>query len=192
MAYVTRVELRNFIGLTGSTYDSTLDTLADAASVACDTFTGRTKGTLGRGFFTHSNTSEHYFLDSKKHVVLEEWPVQSVSSMTLRGVTQTVNDDYFLRSREGVVSFYDASGYTYPESGPMVVSYIAGFEELPYDVELTCLRVAAYWFARKSAEGLGAQLLSDIQETYRIPEVKRILEEGLSGYKLDAVGIGSL
>jgi hypothetical protein len=192
MAYVTRVELRNHIGLTGSQYDSVLDTLADAASVACDTFTGRTKGARGYGFLTHSNVSEHYFLEQKKHVVLEEWPVQSISSMTLRGVTQTLDSDYFLRDKEGIVAFYDASGYIYPESGPMVVSYIAGFNELPYDVELTCLRVAAYWFARKGAEGLGAQLLSDIQETYRIPEVKRILEEGLSGYVLDAVGIGSL
>jgi hypothetical protein len=192
MAYVTRVELRNYIGLTGSQYDSTLDTLADAASAACDVFTGRTKGTNGYGFLTHSNTSEIYFLDNKKHIVLEEWPVVSVSAMTLRGTAQIVDTDYYLKYDSGIVTFFDASGYPYKESGPLVVTYIAGFEELPADVELTCLRVAAYWFARKSTEGVGAQLLSDIQETFRIPEVKRILEEGLSGYTLNAVGIGSL
>jgi len=192
MAYVTRVELRNYIGLTGSQYDSVLDTIADSASVACDVFTGRTKGALGSGFLTHSNASERHFLENKQHVILEEWPVQSVSTMTLRGTAQAVDTDYYLRYEEGIATFFDASGYPYRESGPLVVSYVAGFNELPFDVETTCLRVAAYWFARKSTEGLGAQLLSDIQETFRIPEVKRILEEGLSGYVLNAVGTGSL
>lgn len=189
MAYVTRTELRTYIGITGTSHDSILDNFIEAASEACDLHTGRVQGALGAGFLTHSNTNERHWITNEARVVLEEWPVVSITSATLRGSAIVEGTDFYLRDGPGIMTFFEGSSYKKQESGPVAISYIAGYTTVPERVKTCCFRVGAYWFARKGAEGLGAQLIGDMQETFRIPEVKRILEEELSDFTLDFIGI---
>lgn len=192
MPYITKAELRNYLGLTGTNHDAVLETLTEAASEACDRFTGRVKASLGAGFLTHSIVSERHWLDHEARLVLEEWPVVSISSATLRGDAITENTDFFLRSDEGIMTFFDGSDHRKKETGPVVITYIAGFSEAPDRVRACCYRLGSYWFTRKDAEGRGALLIGDYQETFRMPEIKDILEEELSTLKLDGIGIGGI
>jgi hypothetical protein len=193
MAYITKGELKTYLGLTGSNFDLTLERLAEASAEACDVHTGRTSGTLGAGFLTHSIVSEKHILDNEPRVLFGEWPVQSVTSATLRGVAITENTDYYLRGQEGILTFIDGSDHPKDELGPVFLNYVAGFNSVPNRVRLACLRISAYWFVRAESEGMGAQLIGDLQETYRIPEVERILDEELRAFKLDTINpIGRL
>lgn len=190
MAYITRTNLRSYIGITGSNYDSILDTFVDAASEACDTFTGRVNSTLGAGFLTHSISNERHWVTNSSRVILKEWPVVSISSITLRGTAVTENNDFFLRKDTGVITFFDGSNRKKVEDGPVFVSYVAGYASVPNAVKQSCLRLGSYWFSRRQGEGMGAQLIGDIQETFRLPESRKILEEDLIDYKLDITNVG--
>lgn len=191
MAYISRTELRTYIGLTGTNHDTVLDNFTEAASEACDIFTGRTKGNLGSGFLTHSIVSERHWLRDEARVVLEEWPVVSLSSATLRGDAIVEDTDFFLRDQEGIMTFYTGDGYKKQESGPVVISYVAGFSQVPDRVKTACMRLGSYWFARKQAtEGVGAFLMGDFQQTWRSPEVQDILEEELIRFRLDGISVG--
>lgn len=192
MSYITRTELRNYLGLTGTNHDAILDTYIESASEACDIYTFRTKTTLGSGFLTHSNVTERHWINEEARVVLEEWPVVSISSVTLRGDAVVLDTDYFLRTQEGIMTFFDGSGYRKKETGPIVVSYIAGYPSVPNRVRTVCLRLGSYWFSRKTAEGMGAQLIGDMQETFRLPEVTDLLDEELIRLRLDGIGIGGI
>lgn len=192
MPYITRTELRNYLGITGSNHDSVLDTYIEASSEACDIFTGRVQGILGSGFLTHSISSERHWLINEARVVMEEWPVISISTATLRGQSVVTDTDFFLRNREGIMTFFDGSDHKKKETGPVVITYIAGYVSVPDRVKNCCFRVSSYWFSRKSAEGMGAQLIGDMQETFRLPEVKDILEEELSTLRIDGIGISGI
>lgn len=188
MPYVTRDNLRNYLGITGSEHDEVLDSLIEAASEACDMYTGRINGSLGAGFLTHSVLNEREWLNEQSSYNLDEWPVQSISSISLRGDALTENTDYILKDNTGQIFFIGSDDeYRTYETGPLKITYVAGFEAAPHRVKLACLRLGSYWFSRKSAEGVGAQLIGDMQETFRVPEVKRILDEELEGFQVDLI-----
>ena len=192
MAYVTRTELRTYLGITSSVHDTVLDSYANAASEACDMFTGRINGSLGSGFLTHSIVSERHWITDEAHIVLGEWPVVSITSATLRGDSIVQDSDYFLRTDAGIMTFFVGSESKSRETGSVAISYVAGYESVPESVKNCCCRLASYWFARRQGEGMGAQLIADIQETFRLPESAEILQEEIGRYRLNAFGVGGL
>lgn len=190
MAYITGLELKDYLDITGTAHDSVLQQMVDSASERIDRFTGRVFGKIGSGFLTHSNLGETHFVDRSEIQLLDEWPVQSISSIKIDGDSLTEGTDFVVDKNLGILTFLStAQGIKTPHRflGWLEVDYIAGFEVVPQEVPLTAFRLGSYWFSRKGAEGLGAQLIGDLQETFRSPEETRILEESVGHLALNRV-----
>ena len=76
-------------GISDTSQDTLFEALINSASAAIRAYTGRE---LSRT--TH--TDETYAVNNHQHLYLNEYPVQSVTSVTLCGVAQVLNTDYFL------------------------------------------------------------------------------------------------
>lgn len=194
MAYDTVANVKSYLGLVGSTYDTFLGDALDYLSEQADRWTGRDFHglTLGAGFNTHSVT-ETFFVDGEDTVILREWPVQSITSMTDDGVTLDLSK-IVLNNNEGWLNFLDSTTNTpIPRWGKIEVTYVAGFTTVPAGLKMFLRRGSAYLLNRRMHEGVGADLLGDTQVTFRparvankaTSELRDLFDESCGQYVLD-------
>ncbi|KKM92214.1 hypothetical protein LCGC14_1220700 [marine sediment metagenome] len=189
MAYTDLATMKAQLDFTDSGQDTILAVYVVAAGERCDKFTGRVYGdNPGEGFESHTRAGQVHQLAAVSRVVLREWPVISVTTITLDGVAQVAGTDYRIDLRIGVITFIDSAGYEARVSGVLLITFVAGFAAAPSEVEMCCLRLGSYWFNRKATEGLGSQLIGDLQESFRRPEESVILNDTIGHYRLCSVG----
>jgi len=186
-AYDDVDEIKTWLGIAGSTYDSFLAQCNDHLSSMVDLWTGRSfpDVVLGAAFNTHSVT-EVFYLDGSNGVLLREWPIVSVQSIFDDG-TSMGSSLYALSKQDGWVQFLDSSA-SLPLNrwGKVEVSYVAGFNAVPQPVLNFIRRGSSYYMNRRLAEGLGSDLIADTQITFRgHAELESLFEETVSGYRLD-------
>ena len=189
MAYTDLATMKAQFDITDSGQDTIIAVYVAAASARCDSYTGRIYGDdIGEGFEQHARTNDIFELDDVSKLNLIEWPVISIASISLDDEALVSGTDYRINLRTGVITFQDSSNYQQRVSGVLKVTHDVGFETIPGDVELGCLRLGAYWFNRKATEGLGSQLIGDLQESFRRPEEVAILHDTIGQYQLHSVG----
>lgn len=125
-------------GITDTSRDTLLEALINSASSAMRAY-------LDREIVRTTHTDELYAVNACQYLYLREYPIQSVTSVTLDGAAQVLNTDYFLGADDakagrlykptGWVGAYYARG-TFPEvyagARGVKVTYIAGWY-LPAD-----------------------------------------------------------
>ena len=146
----TLANLKERLGITGSTEDTYLTNLLRRASARIEAILGRTVVT--------AVYTEFYDGDGTTCINLRQGPVTSVSSLEYVSydgaggsslTAYTANGDFFLRGDEtnfrlpGYLEFY-GSNLTNGQQNYKVV-YTAGYSSVPYDIEQACLH-AAVWF----------------------------------------------
>lgn len=178
MPLVTVPELKSYLGLTGSTDDALLSSVASNASAIAERRTGRT-------FAVASNTTYVYSTDGQSSVTIHDRPRTDASrAVTLDGVTLTENSDYWLlpdrrnpaasttiqlrlydRSRPGwykaVFDWFDRNldrpdyGRSTLTPNALAISGVVGHPELPDDVHEAVLTYGAflYWRRKSGASG---------------------------------------
>lgn len=189
MSYEIVEDIRNYIGITGNTYDTFLSDAVDFASELADDWSGRDFHDVlpATGFNTHSVTETFYLDDEVDHVLLREWPVQSVQTV-LEGTTAIASSRYTIDNRIGKLTFLDASGYREFRGPKITVTYVGGFDSVPWGVRMFIRRAVGYMFAKRDAEGIGADLVGETQVTFRNDrELRRIWEETASQFELDVM-----
>jgi hypothetical protein len=124
------------LGITDTTQDALLESLISAASAAIVIYVDRT---LKRTTYT----DQRYAVNAHQYLYLREYPIQSVSSVTLGGSAQTVDVDYFIDAAPGRlyrpygwVGAYYSRG-TFPDAfagaRDILITYVAGWY-LPADL----------------------------------------------------------
>jgi hypothetical protein len=174
-AYTTTEEVKIHINITGTTWDNFIHNLITPLSERADQLTDRTKATLGQGFNTHTLTSLYYLTTGRKGIQLEEWPVQSVVSITDDGVALAATD-YQLFGREGFVQFVDSAGLPVYRYGKIETTVVAGYDIVPHTIRIAMARQISYLMQRADEEGIGAELVGQIQTTWR-PLIGRYTNE---------------
>lgn len=188
MAYISTSVLAAYMEVDETTHLDILTEMVASASETVDEFTRRTFSSVrGSGFLTHTNINEKQWLVWTPVFTLREWPVVSVTSLTLNGDSLEAGVDYVLDAGSGICRFIDGSGYPDFKQGTITATYVAGYATVPAIVKQACYRLCSFWFARKGLEGVGAVLISDLQETFRIPEAQRILNDTLNHLVLDVM-----
>jgi len=194
MAYDSVADVRSYLSITGTTLDTFIADSIQYLSEDVDRRTGRafTDITLGSAFNTHT-VSEIQFIEGDMGVLLREWPVQQVVEVQDDEVVIAA-DKYVLDGSIGWVQFIDASDkMPFPRWGRLDVTYVGGFEDVPFGVKMWLRRGTDYLMQRQLHEGVGADLLGDTQVTFRPPrvagkastELDDIFEETAGQYRLD-------
>jgi hypothetical protein len=106
-----------------------------------------------RQFRNYTVTEELHVLESVNAFHLLEYPVISISAITLdsRDVDASL---YTLDKATGRVRWNNS-----PVSGDAVVTYVAGVDSVPDAINLVCMKIASYLYFRKKREGLSSESL---------------------------------
>lgn len=186
-AYDDIEEIKTWLGIAGATYDNFLAQCNDHLSQLSDLWTGRSfpDVVLGAAFNTHSVT-EIFYVDGRDGVVLREWPIVSVQSVFDDGDT-VASGSYATSKGDGWIQFLDsADSLPMNRYGKIEITYVAGFNIVPFPVLNFIRRGSSYFMNRRLAEGLGADLIADTQITFRgHAELENLFDETVSVYTLD-------
>jgi hypothetical protein len=178
-------------GISDTSQDALLESLINEVSAAIRLYTDRE---LTRT--TH--TAESYSVNACQYLYLSQYPVQSVSSVTLGGASQTVNVDYFMGPTDALVGrLYRPNGWvgsyysrgTFPDiyagARDIVVTYVSGWylpadplyvagasASLPFAISYACKRaiISRYRTIVNQAEGVKQYSEGGISTTWFGPE----------------------
>ncbi len=100
--------------------------------------------------FYRKTEVETHFLDSERDLFLLNYPVVSLTSITIDGAAVS-SDNYDLNSRIGHFKFGLA------QTGEVVVTYVHGANSVPAEVELVAQKFSGFLFTRKMREGLSSE-----------------------------------
>lgn len=156
----TLANVKLLLGVGDTTQDALLEALITRASAAICAHTGRV---LKRATYT----SEPYAVNGQTYLYLKQWPIQTLTSVTLGGILLTVNVDYYMSAADAAAGrIYRPQGWNgatlsrglipdaYKGDRDILVTYDAGYY-LPDDV--TVAPAAAHYVAG-AADSLPADL----------------------------------
>lgn len=136
---VTTSDVKLYLGITDSSQDSLISAIVAGVS-------GQVEAYLDRSLQRTTYSSEVYAINQRQLLLLNQWPIQLVSSITVNGTALTQNVDYEIQpydQKMGVIfkgtgflgPFWITDLTADPVSGyrNIVVSYVAGYY-LPGDV----------------------------------------------------------
>ena len=156
----TLANVKLLLGIGDTTKDTLLEMLITKASAAICAHTGRV---LKRATYT----AEPYAVNGQLYLYLRQWPIQTLTSVTLGGVVLTVNEDYYMSAADAAQGrIYKPDGWNgamltrglvpdyYEGDRDILVTYEAGYY-LPDDV--TVAPATAHYVAG-AADSLPADL----------------------------------
>ncbi len=124
------------IELTQTSDDSLLEDLINASS-------NQIEGYCKRKFKEQTYTDEEYDGNGLKYLYLQQYPVKSISSVTVDETTLST-DSYKIKKSNG--NLIRVKG-TWPKGDiNILLTYIAGYIEIPSDLELACKHLVKSYF----------------------------------------------
>lgn len=185
------VKLEAGISAADTTRDELLEALITSASAAIRVY-------LDREIVRTTHTDELYAVNACQYLYFREYPIQSVSALTLDGATQTLNVDYFMAPPDAAAGrVYKPSGWTglfysrgtFPEvyagARGVKVTYTAGWylpadplyvagssDSLPLAISYACNRIVVSRFRTilNNADGVQQYSEGGISTTWFGPE----------------------
>ncbi len=195
MAILTLAEYKEWAGITGTGDDARLQTLIDYAHVAMRRYCGRS---LTDGFEAATRT-ETYEVDSAQ-LVLKEWPITSITSITPILSDNTAGDAlpstmYHVDLATGVVSmnggqngrfFIDPDSETQttsdwswqPNFGRCTIVYVSAAPADDIEMAL-CRMVDGLYAAVRTPAGLASQSLGNWSVSYAGPDQAAMAQASL-------------
>jgi len=184
----TLANAKEYLGISGSDDDTLLGNLIDRASEAIENYCRRK--------FAQETLTEYYDGRGSHRLVLNRRPVSSITSIyddLDRDFTEDTlidADDYVLYPDEGIVEFKNTAStfpstaaYFYDGQRNVKVTYVAGYETIPTDVEQACLMLVALLYnrAKQRADGIKQESQAGAYSVayagmLMTPEIKALLE----------------
>lgn len=118
-----------------TTDDQNLEDLINSCSAAIESY-------CGRKFKVQIITDEEYDGNGRKHILLEQYPVKTIESVK---IDDTILDSssYKVKKKNGMLIHH----HKWPEGDiNIAVTYVAGFDEIPADLELACRHFVMSFF----------------------------------------------
>lgn len=106
-----------------------------------------------RQFRRYTVLSEKHVLNMHDTIHLKQYPAVSISSITIEGDVVS-SDEYRLDNNTGRIRFIGGV-----KSGDVIITYVAGVDVVPQEINLACLKIASYLYLRKRREGTSNESL---------------------------------
>lgn len=203
-ALTTLTRFKQFAGITSnSTQDAVIERLIDSVTEFVENY-------IGYRVQQATYTNENYDTDDSDTLILNKFPVSSVSSLQRRNSAlnedswETIDSQYYhLDSAAGII--YGAGGWKFSRTRRGYrVTYVAGFnfdnastflsDTEGGDLEFVCWQlVATAWNMRKGGTGIEQESIGDYSVTYKKEvmqndDIKAILDKYARN---DTVGVQS-
>lgn len=173
------------IGISETYFDDQLSNLINRSLAILEAY-------IGHGIKSRTIT-EYYDGDGTNKLVLNKWPLISVTSIHVDservfGSDYLMDtDDYYVDTEHGIVEVFQETG-----SGPVSfecgvknvkVVYVAGYATIPADLVHIANEHVALLFRRSATEGTTSQSLGGKSEIYDESSMPRWLMHRLAPYK---------
>jgi hypothetical protein len=181
MKLISEGDLKQFASITNKQKDDKL------LGIIIEQVSARIESFLNRDFVSQARTV--YFDAGRRKYYVNALPVSlspTAPVVTVNGVTQTVDSDYWIREEEGLFEFLYAPTYTKPKE--VVIVYTGGYTAdsdgilpVPDDIKRACLFQSGHDYKRKDEIGLSSVRMGDGSANVNtkmelLPEVVRILK----------------
>lgn len=195
---VTKVE--NWIGVTDQTsiVKTIVNFVSDFIEGQLITKDVMESGYCNRKFIAATYTLAEYTGNNRKILPLRQYPINSITTITIDGTTifpsstSTLADlgFYIMTTHTGSV-FYD-NFWTIDVPNNINITYNAGFSQIPYDLEMAALFMAAQMWERKGKEILKSEKIGDYTYTAQDINEKNPFGDGTIKQTLDSYVIPAL
>jgi hypothetical protein len=187
-SYASTTELKGRLGISGSSEDTHLAIILNAATALID-------GLCNTTFTSTTVTSEEYDGTGSRYLQLRHRPVISVTSVYIDG-SLLGSSEYELQAREGFLVVPENEGYVNPRlysqgempdgwvwpRGTNIVSvtYAYGYSATPDAVKLACIYLSMQMYRKEGAlgvksEGMGPRSITYTDTGAITPEVAALL-----------------
>jgi len=185
LAWTSRDAVKAHLKITATDLDDEIDTKINEASRLLQSF-------IGHSLKTDTYT-EYFDGDCTNTLLVSNYPVQSVTSIhddTARvfGDDKLIDSgDYVFDSNEnenvGTIRLFKGHGIFYRGVQNIKVVYVAGFDEVPEDAELSCKQLVAWLMNRAGTEGQTSASLGGKSETYEMDDIPEYIKRGVRRYR---------
>ncbi len=128
--------VKTYLKITETVDDTLLEELINGSSYAIESY-------CERKFKQQTYTDEEYDGSGLKYLLLKQYPVQSVQSVT-EDDTPITADEYKVKKSDGTLIRVNS---IWPKGDiNILVTYTAGYAEIPYDLELACKHLVMSYF----------------------------------------------
>lgn len=195
---VTTVE--DYVGVTDST--KTIKLIVNYVSdfiegqlITKDVMEG---GYCSRKFIAATYTLAEYTGNNRKHLLLRQYPINSITTITLDGTTlfpsgsDTLADLGFYIDRNMIGSLFYDNVWTVDVPNNINITYNTGFSQIPYDLEYAALFLAARMWERKGKEILKSEKIGNYSYTVQDINEKNPFGDGTIKETLDKYVIPAL
>lgn len=167
----TLADVKSYLGLTVNTDDGLLGRLVSAASSWIKSF-------LNRDILTDSYTEVLDGTGTYK-IMVDQYPITAVSLLVVDGHAVSGSDFVF---RQSVISL--TNGAKFPRGiGNVVVSYTAGYESVPADINQSCVELAAWRYKEKDRIGHSSKTIQGEVVAFQTTDVPADVKTNLQNWK---------
>ena len=157
--FTTIDRLKTFLGITTTADDTLLTRLIAVATASIQAMTGR------KLVYTTYTQKCYYKDDYLDVLLLDEFPAESITSIVDSNGNTISADDYCLHSEDGMVYvewLADLSFLWWGDCEYLTVTYLAGYETIPADLEQACIEYVKQMYSdRDLNSNLSAEKLGD-------------------------------
>lgn len=159
--FVSLSTVKQALGLTVTTHDGLLVNLIDTVSSFVESETKRK-------FSLNNYVEVHYPEDRRTYITPSNFPIQSVSSIVVAGLTLEpltgTESNYVVENNVCIVRL---DGGTFPSKPHKTeISYKAGFLKVPSDIERVVIKLVSTEFNRRMKEGILAESMGDYKVSF--------------------------
>ena len=159
-ALVTLEDTKSFLGITSSTYDDVLTMLINMA-------TDHIEKRCGRRFADTTYTEEEYDGTAVRTLAVKNFPITSTTTFKLEKNNACDNtddweeidsDEYWVDSETGIITRTTSFA---KRTKNFRVTYSAGYDEIPYDLQLLTMTLISEIFNNRRTGGVLEETLGD-------------------------------
>lgn len=174
MSLTTTTKVKTYLGISGTTYDTLIDSLVKSVSSSIERYCKRK--------FERDTYTEYFDTDGEKYLFLDNFPVASITSIQYsNGVWSNitwldVNDDDYLLSENGKIAF----AYHLPSREKYLkIVYLGGFlvdfanetddtkHTLPFDLTQIATEMVAQTYNLRTTGGVQSESTEGQSITYK-------------------------
>lgn len=163
----TLAELKSYLWIIDSSQDTILTIFLDSA----DDFV---KSYIGREIESATYT-EYFDGDGQREILMKNYPVTTLTSFdentgTLQTPVWTAKDPTTFKLSPNIaklfLTFYKTRGFQ-----NFKVVYVAGYETIPGDIKLATLKLAAWYYNRRTSDGIKKEWVAGDSVEYDTTEI---------------------
>lgn len=146
--------VKSYLGITADTYDDELTRLISVATKFIQRLTGRS---LESATYTQTHRLDELI------IFLQEYPVDSITSIVDEDGNEITSDSYTLFESEAVIELdADITRYSLEDYKKLTITYVAGYSTIPADLEQAAIDYVKQLFVdRKDNTNLSSEKLGD-------------------------------